>query len=80
MKLVPYEREKLEGLGYKPTKLLALLDEFVQSGLDCVKVEGWTHKTAASCASSLAVAIKRQNRSGIRAVLRNGEVFLIKTN
>lgn len=79
MKLVAYDREKLGDCNYKRTKLLVVIEEFVESGMDCAKIEGWTHKNAVSCAAALNKAIKRYNKSGIRVTIRSGEVFLIKT-
>lgn len=77
MKLVPYDRSKLKI--YKPGRNQAILLEFVESGLDCVKVEDWTHKNAKVCQSNLgACALKLGLQNSVRVVIRKGEVFLVR--
>jgi hypothetical protein len=78
MRLVPYDK-KLVGSYYKRTKNYDILLEFVNSKHDCVRVEGWTHKKARYCATSLQMSIKRFNMGGVECFVRNGEVYLIKT-
>ena len=79
MNLVAYDKKKLDNLyGYKRTKWLKIIDEFVESDMDCVKLENFSHKTSTSCTAALKVAIKRYHKAGIQAIERNGEVFLIK--
>lgn len=79
MKLVAYDREDINNIGgYKPTANMKLINEFVESDLDCVKVEEWTHKNAWTAAWSLNETIKRMKKNGIKAISRNGEVFIIK--
>lgn len=78
MKLTPYNKEDLvltHGYGY----LQEIVDKFCNGDQDCVKIEGWTHKTAGSCQSALRYAILRYNKPNVKAISRNGEVFLIKT-
>jgi hypothetical protein len=79
MKLIAYDKTKLENInGFKKSDILMVIEEFTASGMDCVKVEGYTHKSATSCMSSLSNAIKRYKIGGVRALVRKGEVFLIK--
>ena len=80
MKLTPYNKKDLYINGYKRTKNIRIIDEFVNSEYDCVKVEGWSHGEAFHHAASLNMTIKRMNKSGIKAVSRKGEVFLVKLN
>lgn len=81
MKLMPYDLTKVSNSnGYKHTKNQKILEEFVESGLDCVKVEDWTQKTARGCASSFNTSIGVYKMTGIKAISRKGEVFLIKTS
>lgn len=81
MKLTPCKKEGLhvnktgERYGY----LHEILDEFCNSGLDCVKVEGWEHSSASSCQSALRIAINRYNKHGVKCITQKGEVYLIKT-
>lgn len=79
MRLTPYKKEKLHNInGFKKTEVHSIIDEFCESDLDCVKIEGWTHSCASSCMSSFSRAIIRYKKSGVRCLMRNGEVFLIK--
>lgn len=64
---------------YKPCSNQQLLEEFVDSGLECAKVEGWTTKNAANCATSLNTSRKRYHMGGFKAISRGNDVFLIKT-
>lgn len=80
MKLVAYDKEKLMGSVYKRTKNQNVLKEFINSDLDCVRVEGWTQNNADSCANSFRQSIKRFRVTGIQVFVRKGEVYLVKTN
>lgn len=78
MKLVKYDKNKLGTKYYTKTDHQKLIEEFANSDMDCAKIEGWTHANASSCQNALAQSIKRFNFSGIRAMVRNKEVFLVK--
>ena len=78
MKFVPYDRKKL-GCCYSRTSNLKILESFLESGLDCAKLEEWTHSSAYSCSASLRRSIQRFGMKGIKVKIRKGEVFLIKT-
>lgn len=79
MRLVAYDMNKLStGRGFAKTKNLEIIEEFVDSGMDCAKVEDFTQKNADVCANGLNQSIKRFSKKGIKAISRNGEVFLIK--
>lgn len=80
MRLTAYNAADIKKGYYKKSDLLLMIEEFVDSDMDCAKVEGFTHKTAVGCAGAFNRAIERYNKAGIRAISRNGEVFLIKTN
>lgn len=79
MKLVPYEKSKIKR-GFKPTKLFAFIEEFRNSDWDGAKVEGWeeNYKNLYSAQSSIINSIKHFKITGIRAVVVNGELFLVK--
>lgn len=79
MKITAYEKEKLGVAPNKKTYILNILDEFLESGMDCVKIEGWTHASVNSCVNTIHKAIKRYNKGNVRVITRSGEVFLIKT-
>ena len=55
----------------------AILEGFMNSGFDCVKVEGFTNKNTKSCCNSLNLSIKRYGYKTIKAVTYGGEVFLV---
>lgn len=74
-----YDINKLEGkCYYEKSGNLKLLEAFADSGLECVKVEGWTQKTAFICAASIRSSIERYHMDNFDCVSRNGEVFLIR--
>lgn len=66
--------------GYKRTKNFEFIMKFLESGMDCVKVEEYTNKDAKSCASALNISIKKFNLTGARAILSNGEVYLVRAD
>lgn len=57
---------------------IEIINEFIDGGDVCVKVEGWKHKSAGTCATSLNESIKRLHMSSVKAISRDGDVFLIK--
>lgn len=79
MRLVPYDKSKIRSKYFAVTVNQQILDEFVNSGLECAKVEGWTNASPGSAANSLNTSIKRFKYGGIKAVSYNKEVYLVKT-
>lgn len=63
---------------YKATSNYKILDDFIKSGEDCVKLTGWKHKTPYVCTGSLTKSIQRFKLAGIAAVTVKGEVYLIR--
>lgn len=78
MKLVPYDARKVKG--YKLCRNQQLIQEFLDSGLDCAKIEDFPHKDARSCMAALSVSAKRMGIGNVIACSRKGEVFLIRTD
>lgn len=79
MKITPYDINKLGTMkGYAKSDNLRLLEEFVNSDLDCVKIEDYPHKRAAGCYTSFYSAIKRYNMTGVKVCTRGEDVFLVK--
>lgn len=78
MKLVKCDINKVGGMLYKKSCNLKILEEFVESGMECAKVEGWNHSNASVCVTSLNLSIKRYKIGGIHAITRKGEVYLVK--
>ena len=78
MKLVPYDEKKV-GRIYKPCKNQKIIQEFLDSGEKCVKVEDYPHKDAGSCRNALALSAKRMGANNVIAITRRGMVFMINT-
>lgn len=78
MKLVPYDEKKI-GRIYKPCKNQKIVQEFLDSGEKCVKVEGFSHRDASHCRNSLALSAKRMGANNVIVVTRKGMVFMINT-
>lgn len=66
MKLVQADRNIVEK--YKKTKLFALIEEFIETGHDCAKIEGAAqhYKSPAVGAQVINISIKRQKRGGYK--------------
>lgn len=78
MRLEEYNRENLTGR-YRRCKLQAIIDEFLESDMDCAEVKDYDAKFAYSQASTLNKAISRMKKDKIvRAMSYNGRVFLIR--
>lgn len=79
MELVKHNIKNIRGVNfYKKSDNLSILEEFVESGLDCAEVKNFTQKNAEICASSLANSIKHYGFSGIAAISRKNHVYLIR--
>lgn len=79
MKLTPYNYEDIERKGYKLGKIQKILDEFVHSDYDCVRVEEYPHKSAGSCQAAFSKSIKNFGlANSIRVTSSRGEVFLVR--
>lgn len=78
MKLVPYDIKKIEKGFYARSENLRLLTEFTESNMDCAIVDNYAHKNANYCSTALNVSIKRYGIAGIKSIVRNGVVYLIK--
>ena len=73
--------EKFPGRApYKATKTLKLLCEFRDSDMDCAKVEDYHYANATSAQASIAGSIKHFKFANIVCTVRNGSVYLLKTN
>lgn len=57
-----------------------MITEFLESGMDCVEIKEYTHTSAKSCVSSLALTIKRCGMTGARAVMSRGKVYLVRAD
>ena len=71
--------KKKVGRIYKPCKNQKIIQEFLDSGEKCVKVEDYPHKDAGSCRGALALSAKRMGINNVIVVTRQGMVFMINT-
>lgn len=78
MKLVPYEMEKLGPIRRRYSENRRILEEFVESGLNCAEIENFTQKSAQSAQSSLIGSIKRYKITTVQVAVRKNRVFLIR--
>lgn len=78
MKLVPYDESKI-GRVYKPCKNQKIIQEFLDSGEKCVKVEDYPHRNANACRCALSLSAKRMGANSVIVVTRKGMVFMINT-
>lgn len=77
MKLVPHDRNSIGSI-YQKTKLLTIIDEFIESGHECVKVEDFHHKNAYVCAGCIRKSIERFHRNSVECSVYRGEVYLTR--
>jgi hypothetical protein len=74
--------EKLAwGLRHNKTKNQIVLEDFVASGADCVRYEGWEHLywSSSYCVGSLNDSAKRYGLP-VKARQRDGKVYLTRTD
>ena len=67
--------------GYRKTKLMRVLDEFIASDIDCANVvyERGEYAKPGSCSNALSVAIKRNKYdSTIGVMMRDNTVYLFR--
>ena len=79
MKLEKASKEIVKG--YRRTKLLRFLDDFIKTGEDCAKVvyEEGEYAKPGSCSNALSMAIKRYKYDSIVGVMtRDKAVYLYK--
>lgn len=76
MRLIKADKSKLR----KRTKLFKLLDDFVESGYECAKIEGGAEHYSEPRVGQFTIsrAIKYFKFYGVECVLRKGELYLIK--
>ena len=79
MKLERANKEIVKG--YRRTKVLRVLDDFIESDMDCAKVvyEEGEYVKPGSCSNALSMAIKRYKYDSIVGVVtKNKTVYLYK--
>ena len=76
MKLNSYDKERLSMQRMKSDNW-DVLRRFSESDMDCAQVTDFTQASAYICSTSLNASIKRFHFS-MKAIVRKGEVFLVK--
>lgn len=61
----------------KRTKIYGVLLDFVNAHIKCAKIEDWHYKDAMTGARVINVSIKHFKFAGIRAISRDGEIYLV---
>lgn len=79
MKLIPYDIEKIPHAG-RMFQNQAILKEFVESGLKCVKVDNYPHKSARSFATSFWKSARTFGYDNVVVKTKGDEVFMIRTD
>lgn len=79
MKIVPIKLEDIPVRRSYSDNYTTLV-QFTESGYDCVEITGFTQKEARQCVASLNASIKRYRFYTVKAILRDGRVFLVKVN
>lgn len=72
--------EKEIGKFYKRTKILELVENFKASGIKVARVEDWNYVSAKVGVNSINVSIKHFKISGVHAFVRDGEIYLVRTD
>lgn len=65
---------------YKRTKVLELIENFKDSGLQYAKLMDWHYVTAKSGANTIVQSIKHYKIAGVHAYARKGEIYLVRTD
>lgn len=77
MKLTPVTEKELKK-GYKRTKLHKILLEFAESDYNAARLDDHEYKNANSGTNALNQSAKNFGMPHIRAITRNGNIFLLK--
>lgn len=62
----------------RKTNVTKLIDDFLASGIKIAKLEDWEYVTALSGAGTINRAAKKLGIRTIKAITRNGEIFLVR--
>lgn len=79
MKIVPFNKKEIRDLNrYRHTKNQKILQDFIDSGLDCVKIEDYPHKSASVCCGVLRKSAERFHMNNIEILYRGEDVYLVR--
>lgn len=77
MKLVPTNREKLGHL-YKMSKNQKILQEFIDSGEDCVELIDHGHASARNCQTCLCASRRKFGFDNVGIAMRGDKIYLYR--
>lgn len=82
MKFVECKNVGWKQNSYKKTKLLKILEDFLDSGYEVavLEYEDGEYVSASSVSSSLKNSIKRFHLSGVNCVVRDNKAYLVRTS
>lgn len=80
MRLVPVERKTATKKWYKSGKNQKLIQAFLDSEVDCARVDGWAHKNAFTAANTLNRSAESMGAQGVHAISRGANVYLIRVD
>lgn len=79
MKLIPMKKSDIPGRNiYGLCKNQQVLNEFVASGHECVRVDGFENKSASAAANAMNNSAKRIGLLNVKAISRAGKLYLLR--
>lgn len=80
MKLNKVDKTQINSIsGYKKSKNMDLIEQFRDSNMDCAEIVDYTAKDGHGCASSINQTLRRTHCKTVKAIVRKGRPYLIKT-
>lgn len=77
MKLTPYNNPDEFRL-WKRCNNQRIIEEFVESGLDCARIDDYPQSSARSARNALSASIRRLGYRNIKVCVRGKNVFLLR--
>lgn len=65
---------------YKRTKLLAILEEFKKTGMECARIVDHDYKNSESARNAFIRSIQRFGINGVRVCVKSGEIYLVRVD
>lgn len=79
MRFVPIPKQEMPAHnGYRKTKNQRLAEDFLASGAECARLEGWRYCSASVGVQTLAASFERYGYHQIAVVRRGDEIYLVK--
>lgn len=80
MKFEACSKELYNFKGYTNTSNMRLLDDFMHSEHDCVRIVDHRWSSAKSGYGSILNSIRNYKYGGVKVFTRGGEIYLVKTH